>query len=192
MNMNKWCPVLIQMFKAILYSLGILILYPFVWVLFDYCINNKGVANDGSFGYWFGFWLIFVLGIFLPLNTLILMFLHWSRIVRYIIYSRLLVVVETIWFIAVTELTEDLNKYLDYKINDNGWLLVVITIMLLSTFLIKLIFNKSYIKFKKRFIDLYDETHPLDRYAVNKEVDYVILTFILSGGFVSVYVLVNY
>lgn len=187
--MEKWRPELTQMIIAIFISLGTFMLYPFLLVLFDYFVYNKGLDNDGSFSYGLGVWIFIVLAGFLPLNTLILMLLHWSRIVHYVLYSKLLVVIETFLFLGVVYLADNLNRYLEYKVDNNEWIMLVIISMVCSAFMIRLIINPYYMGFKNRFRNLFDNTHPFNRYAVNKECDYVIISFLLLGGFISVCVL---
>lgn len=186
---KKWRPVLKQMLIAIFVSFLTFIVYPFLWLLFDFCVHHKEFVDDGSFGFGLGVMIVLGIGIFLPLNTLILMLLHWSRIFRYIIYSNLLVIIETILFMVILDLSDIVNRSFHYRLHDDCLMLILIVSMLVLAFLARLIFHRYYINYTHKYVDIYDKTHPIDRYAVNKEVDYVIMTALLSGALISVCVL---
>ncbi len=185
-------PLLNQMIISILWSSVTLLLFPILWMLIEDLLEYGRLPDDGSFGYGFGYLLIFTFMCFLPLNTFILMALHWGRIVQFIIYSKALVIIETIIFLIILYIFENLDVNLHYRVGVIQCLLLTTYSVILLSLIIRLIFDSQYIKFRNHYQVLYDQTHPLDRFAVNKEVDIFLISALLIGAAISIGFILSY
>ncbi len=185
-------PLLLQMLIAILCSFVILLLFPILMMLIEDLLKYGRFPDDGSLGYGLGYLLVFTFLFFLPLNTFILMALHWSRIFQYIIYSKTFVVIETIIFFTLLLVYENLDAHLHYRVGVNQSLLLTTYSVFLLALVLRLIFESRYNKFRTHYQTLYNQTNPLERYAANKEVDIFLISALLIGAAISIGFFLSY
>ncbi len=179
-------PLLNQMIIAILWSSIILLILPIVLGIILTLWQYGFIPNTAGIGIAFGMSVIISVLCFLPCNTFILMALHWSRIVQYIIYSKILVIIESIifllFFCVFLKIPEKSNYNVVYP---RSLMLTGLSIILLAL-IFRWIFRFRYVKFRNHYKSLYEQINPLKRYFGTKEVDVCLISALLLGAAISI------
>ncbi len=174
-------PLLLQMLIAILCSSVILVLLPIILWLIVTLWQYGQIPDVAGHGILILFLVIFTVFCFLPFNIFILMALHLSKIFQYIIYSKTLVIIESILFSILL-----LGYAMLIRVGEFLWMLLTGCTVLLLFLTVRLIFKSYYIKFRTHYQTLYNQTNPLERYAANKEVDIFLISALLIGAAISI------
>lgn len=166
-------PILKQIIFSILYSWTTMLVTGLILMLIFTLTENPIKTDVSRIGSSFTLVCLFTTVYFLPINLFILLIIQFSRLLPFIMSSRLLVCIESFVFIISTIITEHLLFP-----NTGKCILVSITLVIIISFIFKM-----YVKYRHRrdFLSLQRIMKASCKcHLINKEVDMFILTIIIS------------